>query len=131
MDGGLEWIVDVLDCDPRGLAGPEGESTLRGLFETLIERLDLHPVAAPTWHLFPGEGGVTGLVALTESHLACHSYPEAGYLSLNLYTCKARPEPPWERLLHQHLGPCRVEVRRVVRGSHAFRSKPALQEPQV
>ena len=116
MEGGLEWILDVGGVAPERLADEAGRSTLMGLFEALIADLELHPVAPATWHVFDGPGGVTGLVPLSESHLACHSYPEAGYLSLNLYTCRARTEPDWRALLEHHLGPCEVEVRAIERG---------------
>ena len=119
MLGGVEWIIEVEGCASTSLAGTGGLSTLRGLFADLIERLDLHPVGEPVWHLFDEPGGVTGLVALSESHLACHSYPEAGYLSLNLYTCRARSMPDWQALLEQHLGECEAHVRTVQRGPRA------------
>lgn len=51
----------------------------------------LTPVAAPVMYEFPG-GGVTGFILLSESHLSLHSYPEKGYLALDLFTCgKADP----------------------------------------
>lgn len=119
MQGGLEWILDVRDCSPERLAGEAGEACLRAFFKDLIQQLELNPVAKATWHRFPGPGGITGLVALSESHLACHSYPEASYLSVNLYTCRARPEPDWQALIEQHIGPCLVHVRQISRGPNA------------
>jgi len=32
--------------------------------------------------------GVTGLLLLTESHLACDTFPERGFASFNLYCCR-------------------------------------------
>lgn len=127
MDGGLEWILDVRGCASERLAGPAGEAHLRGLFDDLIAALVLHPVAPATWHVFPQPAGVTGLVALAESHLACHSFPEAGSLSLNVYSCRTRPEPDWQRLLKARLGPCCVHVRRLERGSNIASPKPLPQ----
>ncbi len=116
MQGGQEWICEVQGCTFETLAGSQGLEILKALFLDLIEHLDLHPVGEPLWHVFGGPGGVTGLVALSESHLACHSYPEAGYLSLNLYTCRERNAPDWQQVFEAHLGPCTVDVRRVRRG---------------
>jgi len=31
---------------------------------------------------------VTGLLLLTESHLACDTFPERGFASFNLYCCR-------------------------------------------
>ena len=37
---------------------------------------------------FPGEGaGVTGFFILSESHAAFHSYPEYGYLAIDIFSC--------------------------------------------
>jgi S-adenosylmethionine decarboxylase len=119
MDGGLEWIVDVGELPSAALAGERGVANLRALFAALIERLALHPLHAPEAHVFGAPGGVTLFVTLTESHLAAHSYPEAGYLSLNLYTCRARPAPDWAGLVRTHVGAGRVRVRTVTRGARA------------
>ncbi len=124
MDGGIEWILDVQDCASSRLSGPAGEASLRGLFSDLIAALDLHPVAPATWHVFPEPAGVTGLVALAESHLACHSFPEAHYLSLNVYSCRTRPEPNWQAILESRLGPCRAIVRRLERGAQSPQPHP-------
>ena len=93
MKGGVEWIVDATGCDPARISHDEGLRVLQRLFEEIVRVLELHPLGSGSWHRFPGAGGITGIVALSESHLACHSYPESGYLSLNLYTCRRRMEP--------------------------------------
>ena len=39
------------------------------------------------FHSF-GEGrGVTGMVVLAESHVSLHTWPEAGYVTLDVYVC--------------------------------------------
>ena len=88
------------------------------IFAHLISDLDLKAIDA-IWHKFPNEGGVTGLVALTESHLACHTYPEHGTATFNLYCCRSRPEWDWEAKLKQALGAVAVSVTRVERGDAA------------
>ncbi len=125
MDGGLEWIVDVEGCAPARISGSEGLTALQALFAELIEALDLHPLAPAQWHRFAEPEGLTGLVALSESHLACHTYPEAGSLTLNLYTCRTRPAPDWTELVVRHVGPCRVHARSVPRGRRALAGEVA------
>lgn len=121
---GQLWSLDVAGLDPRRLEGEGGRRALEGLFRALVERLGLRPVAAPVWHVFPApHRGVTGMVALSESHLACHSFPEHGGLTLDLYTCRVRPAPDWQALLAQHLGGTpRVDLRVVPRGFGGDRS---------
>ncbi|MEY2687192.1 MAG: hypothetical protein RL375_1390, partial [Pseudomonadota bacterium] len=39
------------------------------------------------FHVFPAPGGVTGMVLLAESHLAVHTWPERGVVTLDVYVC--------------------------------------------
>ena len=113
MPGGTEWLVDADGCAPEAL---RDVAVLRGILERVIAELDLHAVGEGRWHAFPAPGGgVTGLYLLTESHLACHSYPEIGVATFNLYCCRVRPEWPWGERLRDRLGAARVRVQRVER----------------
>src|SRR5580765_7602615 len=113
MHVGYEWLVDAEGCRPESLGDLP---TLRDLCAQIIGQLDLHVIGEGTWHQFPAPGGVTGLYLLTESHLACHTYPEQGIATFNLYCCKARPEWRWEERLTELLVATRVRVRFARRG---------------
>lgn len=90
---------------------------MRRACEQIIADLDLRVIGEAAWHEFPPPGGVTGLFLLTESHLACHTYPELGIATFNLYCCRERPRWPWaERLMHL-LGATHVTVRFARRGA--------------
>ncbi|HYS54665.1 MAG TPA: S-adenosylmethionine decarboxylase [Thermoanaerobaculia bacterium] len=112
MEIGAEWLVDATGCRSDALVNL---SLLRDLFDRVICDLDLHPLHEPVWHAFPPPGGVTGFVVLTESHLACHTYPEHGVLTVNLYCCRPRPDWPWRERLREMFGATNVEVRSVER----------------
>ncbi len=112
---GCEWVIEALDCDTSRL---RDVSQLRELFEDLIRALDLHPVAETQWHQFPGHGGVTGLCLLSESHLACHTFPEYASMCLNVFCCRQRPDWDFEQYLRRKLGAQRVHVRRLERPYH-------------
>lgn len=127
---GQLWSVDASDLDAEKLSGERGLSCLGGLFDDLIKTLDLHPIGPPTWHVFPGpNAGVTGIVALSESHLACHSFPEHAGLTIDLYTCRHRPTPDWERFIKNRVGRSdvmpRVDVRAIARGFRSTTGSPA------
>ncbi|PYP83127.1 MAG: S-adenosylmethionine decarboxylase [Blastocatellia bacterium AA13] len=114
MTVGTEWMIDAEGCKPDLLRDP---NVVRGLCEQVIDDLSLRVVSPELWHEFPPPGGVTGLFLLTESHLACHTYPEDGVATFNLYCCRSRPEWNWAEQLTRLLGAQRVSVRSEIRGS--------------
>ncbi len=109
---GHEWVVDASGCQPDAL---RDVALLQRITSRIMAELHLKPVGPPAWHKFPGEGGVTGLVLLSESHLACHTYPELAAATFNLYCCRERPDWPWELRLHEALGASEVTIRRLER----------------
>ncbi len=109
---GTEWMIEATGCDPAAL---RDERVLRSVMSGVIDDLGLKAIG-DVWHKFDGEGGVTGLIALTESHLACHTYPEHQTATFNLYCCKARPEWDWDAKLRISLRATSVLVTRVDRG---------------
>ncbi|MGM9991817.1 MAG: adenosylmethionine decarboxylase [Candidatus Bruticola sp.] len=40
-----------------------------------------------------GNGGVSGVVIIAESHLSIHTWPEVGYAACDFYTCGDRTDP--------------------------------------
>ena len=117
---GTEWLIEAVGCDAARL---RDASVLRGVMDEIIAELSLTTLGS-VWHTFEGEGGVTGLIALTESHLACHTYPEFGTATFNLYCCRRRPEWDWQLKLSRALGAAEVSVRRIERGSNIDRPVP-------
>ena len=111
---GTEWLIEAHGCDAENL---RDSALLRSVFDRVISDLGLKTLGEPLWHKFGGEAGVTGLIMLTESHLACHTYPEHNLATFNLYCCRERPEWPWEDELKEILRAESVTVVRVERGT--------------
>ena len=114
MTVGTEWLVDAHGCRADAL---RDLAVVRALLEKILLRLELRVVGSGQWHAFGGEGGVTGIYLLTESHLSVHTYPEHGTATLNLYCCRPRPEFPWAEELAAALGAAKVTVRVLERGA--------------
>ena len=56
-------------------------------------------VLAGHFHVFGGEGGVTGVLLLAESHLSIHTWPEIGLAAVDAFMCgRARAEVAVESL---------------------------------
>ncbi len=73
-------------------------------------------VIAERFHEYQPQG-VSGVLILSESHLAVHTWPEHGFAAVDLFTCGARLEAA--RIADHFksaLGAERVEVRVVERG---------------
>jgi S-adenosylmethionine decarboxylase len=109
---GTEWLIEASGCDADAL---RDVGRLREVFARAIDELELRVLGEQLWHKFPGEGGATGLAMLTESHLACHTYPEFRVATFNLYCCRERPAWPWEERLREMLGASEVSVRAIRR----------------
>jgi len=112
---GTEWLIEADGCSNEAL---RDEARLRAIFAKVVDDLQLKTINE-IWHKFGGEGGVTGLIALTESHLTCHSYPEHGIATFNLYCCRRRPDWDWEENLKAMLGAEIVRITKIERGGFA------------
>jgi S-adenosylmethionine decarboxylase len=124
MNVGTEWLVDAEGCEAERLRDIKA---VRGLCEEVIAVLDLHIVGEPMFHQFPQPGGVTGLFLLTESHLACHTFPETGLATFNLYCCRPRPPFAWEERVGALLGASLVTVRTAARGAQTTADQESQQ----
>lgn len=111
---GNEWVVDARGCDPESL---RDRTLLEGFLGRVLRELSLNAVLPPLVHVFPGEGGITAMVLLAESHLTFHTFPEYGTLTANLYCCTERPPWPWPARLAEVFGATDVEVRVLRRGA--------------
>jgi spermidine synthase len=86
---GLHLTADLhgCRCDPALLTDP---ARLADLCTSWTVGTGL-TVVAQRWHKFPDHagaaGGVTGMLLLAESHLAVHTWPELGGVTLDVYVC--------------------------------------------
>jgi S-adenosylmethionine decarboxylase len=62
--------------------------------------------------------GLTGVLLLAESHIAFHSWPEFGYLAIDIFSCgkNAKPEEAL-KYLKKVLKPNKIEVSVIKRGN--------------
>jgi S-adenosylmethionine decarboxylase len=114
LASGCLCVVDAFGCEPARL---RSRAELEALFRAVVEELGLHPLRETVWHEFPGPGGLTGFLLLSESHLSIHTFPERGYAALDLYCCRPRPSWDWQARLREFLGAGRVELRTLERGA--------------
>lgn len=87
---GLHLTADLRGCDPRQPLMTEPEA-LRACCVQAVADAGLGAVAELFHRFTPaveGESsGITGVVLLAESHLAIHTWPELGGVTLDVYVC--------------------------------------------
>lgn len=67
-------------------------------------------------HQFSGEGGITGVALLAESHISIHTWPEYNYAAFDVFMCgHSQPEKAVEVLI-QTFGPDRHDINELLRG---------------
>jgi S-adenosylmethionine decarboxylase proenzyme len=68
------------------------------------------------FHKFKPQG-VTGIIAVSESHVSIHTWPENGYVAIDAFTC-GREMDPWTvyRKLRAKIKPEKVKVMELRRG---------------
>ena len=68
------------------------------------------------FHKFSPQG-VSGVVVISESHLAIHTWPELGYAAVDVFTCGAKVDP-WVscNYLKDHFAAERLEAKEILRG---------------
>lgn len=72
-------------------------------------------VMGENFHRFTPHG-VSGTVVIAESHLSVHTWPENGYVAVDIYTCGGLDPRIGFQLLRERLGATSCRVQEIVRG---------------
>lgn len=79
---GTHLLLELKDCDREVLNNlPLIKSALISAAEETGAT-----ILGESFHLFEPQG-VTGVVAIAESHLCVHTWPEYGYAAVDIFTC--------------------------------------------
>ena len=87
---GLHLTADLEGCAPT-LAPMIDVDALRGLCADAAAQAGLG-VVGDCFHAFAAPGGVTGVLLLAESHLAVHTWPELGRVTVDVFVCNLRAD---------------------------------------
>ena len=105
-------IMELWDCNQEFLDNRELVERL--MVEAALEAgAEVREVA---FHKFAPQG-VSGVVVISESHLAIHTFPEHGYASIDVFTCGESIDPQVAaKLIAKKLGSKRIYEMNVERG---------------
>ena len=122
----VHLTADLHGC-PAELPAMRDTEALRVLCLHAVREAGLQAVGE-LFHRFPAPGGVTGAVLLAESHLAVHTWPEHGTVTVDAFVCNASANNTGraERLLEAVVAP--FGAAQVLR-QRLSRSSPAAPPP--
>lgn len=85
---GQHVLAEFFECDPNILNNVS-------MVEKLMTEAALEcgaTIVQKCFHMF-SPYGVSGVVIISESHLAIHTWPELGYAAVDLFTCGDKCDP--------------------------------------
>ena len=85
---GIHFLLELSGC-------PIGNLTDREFVENALldaARKSGATIVTTAFHTF-NPHGVSGVIVIAESHLAIHTWPEAGYAAVDVFTCGDRVMP--------------------------------------
>lgn len=85
---GTHLLIEFYDCDQKVL---NDERFLKKLFIEAAREAKA-TVVEQVFHRFSPHG-VSGVVVISESHLALHTWPEYGYAAVDVFTCGTEIDP--------------------------------------
>lgn len=110
---GRHALADLCGLDPDLLRDADRVMDTLG---SILDAAEFH-VLRRVQHVFPGpHAGFTGVFLLSESHAAVHTYPEHGYLALDVFGCGPQDPADVARNLARRLGAQSVRLHSVRRG---------------
>ena len=75
------WVLQLHGVASNRIDDPD---SMNDTLDHVVSRLELTRISAHSHHFGPG---VSTVIILSESHLSAHSWPEMGYLHLDIVTC--------------------------------------------
>ena len=86
----MHLTIDGFGGDRERLSS---ESLVRSLLDTYPAEINMTKISEPFVLEYTGEKpedwGVTGFVIIAESHISVHTFPEHGYVWVDIFSCKA------------------------------------------
>jgi S-adenosylmethionine decarboxylase len=112
---GYHLIMELFGCEPEKI---NSRKYLQQTIKTAVKKSGLTNLGS-RFHQFDPQG-VTGFTLLAQSHISLHTWPEYGYLVLDIFTCGPQSQAD---LLANHflerLQPTRVN-RQVLRKGYKY-----------
>ncbi|HLC89646.1 MAG TPA: adenosylmethionine decarboxylase [Patescibacteria group bacterium] len=115
---GPHLMLDGYSCGRKNL------SDMRLVFKFLNELpnlIGMQKISTPYVIDYDGgrkkeDWGFSGVVLIAESHISIHTFPEKGFVSIDVYSCKIFPKKRVIKIFKKYFLPKKVEINLVMRG---------------
>jgi len=126
---GVHLMLDGYGCDRRKLAS---EKFIYGFLDEFPNDIGMTKIMQPSVLRFNGAGrkelGISGFVLIAESHVSVHTFPSAGYVSIDIFSCKSFDLDAAECEITRRFGIRRVEKNILDRGVEYPRDTDLVRE---
>ncbi len=85
----MHLVIDGHDCDWEQLSNAE---LVRNFLDEFPDRIGMTKITPPAVYTYRGQKeedwGVSGFVIIAESHISVHTFPDRGYVNIDVFSCK-------------------------------------------
>ena len=86
----MHLVIDGYECDPALLSDME---VVREFLDRYPGAINMTKIMTPHVQVYngpvPEDWGVSGFVIIAESHISVHTFPQRGYVNIDIFSCKA------------------------------------------
>ncbi|MCL5004846.1 MAG: adenosylmethionine decarboxylase [Patescibacteria group bacterium] len=114
---GKHLIIDAYGIDYAKL---RNQKSIKNLLKDLPKKFKMRPLGKESVKKvssdFYPDWGVSGFVMLYESHISLHTWPEEGYVAMDLYSCKDFDDKAIVKYLREFWNAKKMKIKVVIRG---------------
>ncbi len=86
---GPHLILEAYGCDKQSLADMNLMSQTLDAYPAKLDMTKIMPPYVFTYHgAVEDDWGVSGVVLIAESHISIHSFPDKGFVTLDIFSCR-------------------------------------------
>ncbi len=120
---GPHLILEAYGCPKAKLADL---NLLSKVLDSYPEQLDMTKIMPPyvfTYHgAVPDDWGVSGVVLIAESHISIHTFPDKGFVTLDIFSCRDFDIDEAIKYFSENFEPTSYEKQVLMRGREFPRS---------
>jgi S-adenosylmethionine decarboxylase len=126
---GPHLIIEAYGCPKELLADLTGISSF---LDAMPARLDMTKIMPPYVFKYsaadPNDWGISGVVLIAESHISIHTFPNKGFVTFDIFSCREFDENPAIQYFCESFKPEHFERQLIMRGREFPRSAPRAAE---